>query len=106
MRNGYDFDYIFFDENSEWPPAEMAELLDAVRELAEGIGQALSDLAAFLSGAFARSVDELAKLITNIIQDLPRKKRKIFKPIRRLEIFCLYNPSHFDLIPYYTGGFL
>lgn len=106
MQNGYDFDYIFFDERSEWPPAEMAELLDAVRELAEGIMQALSDCAAFLSGAFARSVDELANLIENIIQGLPEKKRKIFKPIRRLEIFCLYTLSHFDLIPYYTGGFL
>ena len=107
MANGYTFDYVFFDEQSEFPPrdAEFDALAQQLKELAEKLGETLSALGEYLQHAFAQVGDALREFVELLAEIIP-KNRQVFKPVKNLCILSPRKASHRELIPYYTGGFL
>ena len=107
MSDGYSFDYVFFDEQSEFPPrdADLDALAQQLKELTEKLGETLSALGEYLQHAFAQFGDVLREFIELLAEIIP-KKRQVFKPVKKLCILSPRKASHRELIPYYTGGFL
>lgn len=107
MLDGYDFDCVFIDEQSEFPPrdADLDALSQQLKELAEKLGETLSALGEYLQRAFAQVGDALRERM-ELLSEIVPKKRQVFKLVKKL---CMLSPrkaSHRELIPYYTGGFL
>lgn len=107
MLDGYDFDCVYYDEQSEFPPRDVVfdEFRQKLNELAEKIGEATSLLGEYLQRAFAPLGDLLIALADDLAGMVP-KKRQVFKPVKILGILFPRKSPHWELIPYYTGGFL
>lgn len=105
--DGYDFDYVYYDEQSEFPPRDVdfEEFLQKMRELAEKLGETLSSLGEYLQRAFATFGDALREL-ADYLKGMVPKKRQVFKPVKILGSLYPRKSPHRELIPYYTGGFL
>lgn len=104
--DGYDFDYVYYDEQSEFPPrgVDIEEFRQKLNELAEKLGETISLLGEYLQRAFAPLGDSLRALADDLAGMVP-KKRQVFKPVKMLGILYPRKSPHRELIPYYTGGF-
>ena len=105
--DGYNFDYVYYDEQSEFPPrdVDLDEFYQKMKELAEKIEETISLFGEYLQSAFAPFGDALRDFIASL-PEIVLKKRQVFKPVKMLCILFPRKASHWELIPYYTGGFL
>ena len=105
MQDGYDWDYVCFDECTP-----MSSVMDALRELAQSASEAISSLADELHRLLGVTAESLEKVIEAIAQYAEECRAEDSENKSFSETVNCYIPEsgyllHRYRIPFHTSGF-